>query len=98
MKIRIEGNLNFIRILPAENAAAAKPFAYDVFHKPDVIAQGNKLIIMSSVRRLEIEISPNVIDSINGVAWTTIVQSETAVNTINEAIMDRITDILSQQP
>ena len=98
MLIKIEGSSNLLRIIPATNAAGEKPFAFDVFNAPDISAQGDKLIIMTATRRREILISADVIHSINNQSYATIVQSETDVNTINEAIMNNVVDILTQQP
>lgn len=98
MKIKIEGSTNLLRIIPATNPAGEKPFAFDLFNTPDITAQGNKLVIVTATRRREILISADVIDSINGQSYATIVQSETDLNTINEAVMNNIVDILTQQP
>lgn len=95
MAYEIIGTSTHFLIQPVGLASGQKPFPFTIFTKPVIEVQAGKLSFSQDGKTLALDINSDTINSINGIAFSSITGTETDANLINAIVIERIVDILN---
>lgn len=96
MKYEFSGLNGILHVRVSGDTSTLKPVPYKIFANPDITLQGDKLEIKTATQTFSTRFDGDHIASINGQNWATLAQSETNLNTLNEAMINSFMDIMTQ--